>query len=661
MAETTQPADYANTPQGWAQRWQVELAASREELSKWHEQGRRIVRRFRDERDADQDGETRWNLFTANVQTQLATLYGQTPKVSVSRRFADSNDDVARVAAEMLERILNSDIERDSDTFAQALEYALLDRLLPGFGLARVRYVAEFETVPGTPPMLDPVTGAVMAPEVMPIDRKVYECVETDYCHWQDVLWSTSRVWHEVRWLAFRAQMHQRAFDGRFKAADGKSLWAAMPKVTRAKDDDAQKAQPWDRVEVWEIWDKESRQVFWFVEGYASILDMKEDPYGLESFFPCPRPMLANMTTDKVVPRPDFVIAKDLYNQIDNLTTRIKLLEDAIRVAGVYDKGAGGDVGRLINGATSNTLIPVENWAAFAEKGGIRGVIDWLPLEQVVGAITTLSGRVRDVQDQLFQVTGMADIMRGASDPRETASAQGIKARFGSVRLQRLQDEVARFASDVQRLKAEIISKLYDVDTILTQANAQYTFDAEKAPQAAQLLQERLAVYRIEVKPEAVSLQDYAALKSERMEVLSGIASFIQAMGPLVQQLPGSAPFMLQMLQWSVSGLRGASAIEGVLDRAVTAAEQAQKQAQTQPQKPPPPDPKLLAQQLKGQQELAKVQADLQADLMRTQAEVQANDAKERQQAEWNTKEAANKAAIAQASRVVAVPEGGLS
>jgi hypothetical protein len=658
MSDAGQVTDYADTPQGWAARWAVELKAARDVLGPWHEQGRKIVRRYRDERDALKDGQTRWNLFYANVATQEATLYGQVPRVSVTRRFADANDDVGRVAAEMLERLLNSDIERDSDTFAQALGYCLQDRLLPGCGQARIRYVVEFETTPGVEAKVDPTSGVELAPAVPPVERKSYECVETDYVHWQDVLWGPARVWHEVPWVAFRAEMQQRAFESRFPGANGASLWGSVPKVGTSRDGaDAKKAQPWDRVEVWEVWSKETREVFWYVEGFHSVLDRKPDPLELDGFFPCPRPLLANTTTDKLVPRPDFVLAQDLYDQVDNLCTRIKLLEDAIRVAGVYDKAASA-VGQLLSG-TGNTLIAVDHWAAFGEKGGIRGAIDWLPLEQIVGAITTLAGRLREVQDMLYQVTGMADIMRGASDPRETARAQGIKARFGSVRMQRLQDDVARFATDIQRLKAEVIGTHFDKATILAQANAQYTYDAEVAPQAAELLKSRMSMYRVEVKPEAVSLTDFAVLKSERMELLTGVSTFLQAMGPLAQQVPQSAPFLLQMLQWSVAGLRGASTIESVLDRAVTAAEQAQQEAQSQPDKPPPPDPKLLAQQLKGQQELAKVDAELQADLTRTAAEVQANGQKERQQMEWNVREAAQKAAVSQANRVFAGPQGG--
>lgn len=658
-----QPTDFADTPQGWAQRWQVELKSSREALEKWHRQGEKIVKRYRDERSAEQDGDTRWNLFTTNVQTQQASLYGQTPQVSVSRRFADSDDDVGRVAGELLQRLLNTDIEKDSDTFRQALKYSLQDRLLPGFGLDRIRYEVEWEDVAGVEAMLDPATGAELAAAVPPTRRKAYECVATDYLHWQDVLWSPARVWHEVTWLAFRALMDMRQFTARFDPDGSKGLWQAVPKAGKPKDgsEDGRTCHPWDRVEVWEIWDKVGRKVDWYVEGYGATLDSIPDPLGLDGFFPCPMPLLANATTDTLVPRPDFVLAQDFYNEIDLLGTRITLLERAVRVAGVYDKSMGA-LQRLVGEAGNNELIPVDNWAAFAEKGGIKGVIDWLPLEQIVNAITTLQQRQQALRDMLYEVTGMSDIMRGASDPRETATAQGIKARFGSVRLQYLQDEVARFATDIQRLKAEVISRHFDVESILRQANAEYMFDKELAPKAAELIKSRFGLYRIEVKPEAVSLQDFAALRNEKMEVVSSLASFMQGVAPLAQQVPGSAPFLLQMLKWAVSGLRGASTIEGVLDKAIAAAEQAQQQAEEQGPKQQPPDPKVLAQQMKGQQEMAKIQAETQADLIRIQAETQANEQKERQQAEWNTREAAQKALISQATRGMNTParNGGM-
>lgn len=644
-AEPTEQTQFPDTPEGWASRWRLELSAARNELEKWHRQGGEVVKQFRDERDGKAEDETRWNLFSANVLTQQATLYGQTPKVSVSRRFADASDDVARVAAEMLERLLNNDIEKDSDTFAQALQYALEDRLLPGFGLVRVRYEVDTEKVKGTPAILDE-TGAELAPAVPEAERVSYECVETDYVHWRDVLWSPARVWHEVRWLAFRAQMSREQLVERFPETGKAVPLSKQP----AKDEDGKDAPtPWARAEVWEVWDKETERVFWYVEGHPSVLDSREDPLGLEGFWPCPRPLLANSTTTSLVPRPDYVLAQDLYREVNELSSRIHLLVDAVRAAGVYDQTAGA-LQQLLDGTKRNVLIPVSNWALLAEKGGLRGVIDWMPLEQVVGAITALRDYRREVVDALHQVTGMADIMRGqASTPGTTATEQAVKARFGSVRLQRLQDEVARFASDVQRLKSEVIAKHFRPESIIAASNVEHTPDAALAQEAVDLLKDRLSHYRIEVKPEAVSLTDFAALKSERMEVVQALASFLTAAAPAAQAMPGSVPFLLELLQATVAGLRGSSTLEGVLDRAIA---QAQQQA-AQPKGQQAPDPKLQAQQLKGQQDMAKLDKELQNDVIRTQVEVQADAQREANQREQNVMEAAQKAQLGAATRAM--------
>lgn len=638
-------SDYADTPAGWAQRWAVELKAAREVVKPWHESGDSIIKRYRDERETDRRSETRWNLFTANVQTQESLLYGKTPQVAVDRRYADAQDDVARVAGEMLERILNADIERDGDSYAEALRYALQDRLLPGLGVVRIRYVVETEKAEDTPAMLG-LDGAELAPMVPGVERKTYECVETDYLHWRDLLWSPARVWHEVRWGAIRSEMSQEQVTKRF----GKDIAERIPYelTTRTADERERGASdPWARAVVWEIWDKPSRRVFWYVEGFGETLDQQDDPLQLSSFFPFPRPMLANATTDKVLPRPDFVIAQDLYRQVDSLTTRIDALTDAVKVRGVYDSASAG-LKSLLDGP-SNALIPVDNWAMFAEKGGLRGVVDWMPLEQVVAAITALDQRRETVKAALYEVTGMSDLLRGqAAAANVTATEQSIKARFASVRLQALQDEFARFASDVQRLKAEVITRLYDPERILEQSNAAQTPDAGLAQQAVELLRSQYSKYRVVVRPEAISMTDFAQMQSERTGTLQAVVAFMTAAAPLAQQMPGSMPFLLRMLQWFVSGQRGAAEIEGVIDQAIAAAE---KQAAQPQQGQQQPDPKLLVAQLKAQGDMAKIDKESQARLTELQAEVQADAERERNQMVYNVKEAALKQQIGAAGR----------
>lgn len=654
-----QEAEFDDTPAGWARRWTMELSAARKRLERWHTQGGRIVARFKDEREGpDSTGSsssTRWNLYTANVQTQRAMMYGQTPRVSVTRRHADAHDDVARVAAEMLERLLNTDIERDSDGYASALSYALDDRLLAGMGNVRVRYTAQFDDVPEVPARVNETTGAELAPAVPATRRKASEDVEVDYVHWRDQLWSPARTFEEVRWWGFRVQMSRSQLVRRFGAELGKTVPLNGREHGGADSGGPaeKRADPWARADVWEIWSKEHGRVFWYVEGYPVILDVKPDLYGLRGFWPFPRPMFANLTTDALVARPDFVLAQDLYDEIDLVSTRITLLERAIAVKGVYDKSSGS-LQRLLQDTGENELIPVDNWALFAEKGGVRGAVDWLPLDQVVSALTALRDYRRELIDALYQVTGMSDILRGqAASSGVTATEQAIKARFGSVRMQALQDEFARFASDVQRLKTQVICRHFEPQTILERSNFRFAGqDLQLALQAVQLLKGGAAQYRIEVKPEAVSLTDFAALRAERTEVLTAIAGFIQSVAPLIAQSPASTPYLLQILQWSIAGLKGASTMEGILDQAIAAAQQA---AAAGPQPgtggAQQPDPKLLATQLKGSQDMQREQFKLQADLTRIAAETQAHAQQEAVQRQENVREAGQKALIQHAAR----------
>lgn len=640
---------FDESPQGQARRWQVEITAAKEALREWHNKGERIIKRFLDERDVRVQDDTRWNLFSANVQTQRALLYGNTPRVTVSRRFADHSDDTARVAAEILERLLNTDIEREGDSYALAIEYALNDRLLTGLGVCRLRYVVEMERVEEVEAIVGD-DGVEIAAAVPAFDRKAHEDVEVDFVHWKDILWNPCRVWHEKRFLAFLAPMARKELIERFPG-----VGALVPLNSKKNTEvDDKKADPWDRADVWEIWDSETKRVYWYVEGFDRILDVKDDPLGLDGFFPSPRPMFANLTTMKLVPRPDFLLAQDLYDEIDRVSTRITQLERAIEVKGVYNK-AMPELQRLLSETGRNELIPVDNWPMLQGGGGIQNNIEWLPLESVVNAIMVLRQVRTELMDAVYQVTGMSDIMRGqATAGGVTATEQGIKAKFGSVRMQALQDDFARFASEIQRLKAEIISKHFDAQTILERCNCQFTSDAQIAPQAVELIKSRFSQYRVEVKPEAVSFTDFAALKQERTEVIGSIAQYFSAVAPIAAQMPQAQPYLLQILQWMVSGLRGASQIEGVLDQAVTAAQQAQKQAQMNPQ-PPPPDPKVIAMQMKAQADMAKVQAELQADLVRTQAEVAADAEREQNQALWNVREAQQKAMLSHALRPPAI------
>lgn len=652
---------FDETPQGYAKLWQIELDAATNYLKKFHERGKTVWKRFIDERESKTRSDRKLNLFHADTHIKHATLYGNTPQAQVDRRFADAQDDVARVGAEMLERIVNSDIERDSDTTAEALDNALWDWLVPGIGSVRLRYVNELKDVE------DDRGQPVMGEDGEPQQYLMREDVDVDYVPWDKLLYSPGKVWADVRWMAFAADMTRAALVKRF----GKIGKLVPLNAKRDRSEGGEKAHPWQRAEVWEIWSKDHKKVFWYVKGFDKVLDVQDDTLGLEGFFPSPRPLMANRTTDKLIPTPDFTIAQDLYDQIDALYERIGLLEDSVRMTGVYDR-ASPEIRKLLTVTGRNELVPADNWAMFAEKGGLKGMVDWFPVEHVAQAINLLTVKLTEKIGLLHQITGMADIMRGGASQSATATEQSIKAKFGSIRTQDKQKEFARFATDVAKLKAEIVAKHFDPQTIVKRSNMEFTPDAKANPQliqgAIQFLKDKFSCYRIEIKGDQISMQDMAALKQERTEFIQALATFLTAMAPLAQALPGATPVALEIIRWSMASLKGSSQIEGVLDQAIAQATQMAQQAQQQAGQQKP-DPKVQALQLKaqtdmakaqvglkqtamkGQIEMAKIEATKQADLTRIDAERQAEVSKQAAEATFGAQEEMVKARIRAANQ----------
>lgn len=626
----TEPStqEYTDDPAGWQKRWQVEMDAADKATEEWRREGMSAVRRYRaEEEQKSERPPRRWNLFYANVATQAALLFGRVPNVEASRRHGDPEDDVARVASTMLTRLLNSD-EDMTGPFSFALSMALQDRLLAGHGMVCVLKSGELE-----------------------------------YLHWQDVRWSAgARHWGEVWWLGFRKLISQQQCVEFF----GRELGSRIPLNEKRDSSENAEPTPWDRAEVWEIWDKSTGCVYWYVPGFSQTLGMGEeaaagkvkDPLGLRGFFPCPMPMAATLTTDRYLPRPDYFLAVDLYDQIDTLQTRMGLLTRSLRAAGVYDRQAGGALERLINDTAENELIPVDSWAALMERGGLQGVIQWLPIEQVAKVLQALGLEQERLKFQLYEVTGMSDILRGGGDVGETATGVRSKTQFASARLQRIHEDFARFASQAAGLRAEVIARHWPDDQIIAKANMERTPDMRLVSDALALLKAPNSGYQIQVKPEGLSSSDFAQLRNERAEVVGTVSQTVAALAPVAQALPGSGPglmaFTLELIKWTVAGVRGGAQIESVLDNAI----EALKQQMAQPAQAQPPDPKILAAQLKGQQDEKKVQAELQADLVRTQAEVMADAQREANQRRENVLEAAQKQVLSNAMKPAPVPPG---
>jgi hypothetical protein len=556
-----------------AEPWLLEVEASEKWMKQWHSQGRRITKRFLDRRDGSEEKQKKLNLFTVNTKILLATLYGRFPKPMVVREYEDEDDDIARVAAIIMERCLKV---RRRDDFDSAVRNVVQDRLVPGMGTVWLRYEPTIETkqapaIPAVPPTIDEL-GNVLdegVPEVAATsyDEIVDEKVATDYVFWEDIRISPARTWDKVRWVGRKVKLSKEDAEARF----GPDM-AGKLRYTKTPGDQGE-APDEDNVEyacVYEIWVKKSRCVYWVSPGFEFILDKKEDPLKLTKFWPMPKPLMALHSTSNFIPRPDYLLAQDQYDGLDNLEMRIWLLETAIRVVGVAD-GSSPVLEQIFNGEQSNKMITMRNFSEFAEKGGFKGAVDWMPLDVIVQALEKLRQQRQDKIQQIYEVTGISDIIRGSTKATETATAQQLKAQYGSVGLQFLQGEVASFVEEALEIKSEIIVNHFQPETIARISNIMgRKADAPFAEAAMALLKDPASfAYRVEVNADSMAVPEFTAERDGRMQYVRAVGEMLTAAAPLGQTMPGMIPALLKILAWAAASFRTGQTIESVLDEAI--------------------------------------------------------------------------------------------
>jgi hypothetical protein len=378
-----------------------------------------------------------------------------------------------------------------------------------------------------------------------------------DYVYWEDFRCSPARVWDEVSWVARRVYMTKQAVIERFGEEYADVPLTHEPVGLDEMQKNGESTEGMRKAQVWEIWDKDTRRVCWIAEGYQKALDCIDDPYGLDSFWPCPKPLFSTQTTDTIIPVPDFALYQDQADEIDLLTNRINLLIKALKVVGVYD-GAQDSIKRMMNEGVDNTLIPVDSWAAFGEKGGIKGTVDFLPLDMVIQALNQCYAARQQAVQVVYEVTGLSDIIRGSSAASETATAQQIKSQFASLRLRTMQREVAVFASEILQIKAQMMCDLYSPQTLVEMSGMMGTSDAQYLEQAVMLLKSEPARgYRVEVAADSLVEIDEAQEKQDRIEFLTATGSFLQQALPVAQQVPQMAPLLAEMLLFGVRAFKG--------------------------------------------------------------------------------------------------------
>lgn len=669
------------------ERWKAEIDYATKDTmyQEWVKKSERIVKKYRDDRQGQQTGlyRRKFNILWSNVQTLIPALYDGSPSPVVQRRFSDP-DPAARLASTILQRCLS--VQMENTDFDKNVGRAVLDRLLVGLGQVWIRYEPSFEADEEIPALNREVQmetradgGEQEIEEVgdgTPYVKLAYERVCVDYIHYNDFLWGSARFWGEVPWVARRvwmttSEIAEAFYDGDLEQAGKISLDYTPNRATNTSDLDKNEGF-FKKASIWEIWNKADQTVYFIAPNTPGvILKQEKNPVlQLEGFWPCPEPMLSTTTNETIIPVPDYVEYQDQAEELNDLTARIAVLTSALRANGVYDASVP-QLATLMQEGSDNRLIPVDEWAQFAEKGGMEGAISLVPMQEIATVLTGLYQARDKVKQDLYEISGIADVIRGAGAASETATAQRIKGQYAGMRIDAMRGEVQRVILATVRICAEIIAEMFSSESLsqmsgvglLMQEAVEDAMEAVPPPQPPQpqpgqppvdprmlqmqyeqmkqqvaqktqmeelekfnraveiLRSDKLRGFRVEIETE----NSVAADRAAEQQAISGlIASTMQALGaaaPMIQQ----APELLRPIGGLImAGFRRfdiGREVEASLD---TALEQMAKKLDAASNNPPPPTPEMMKIEL----EKAKLEADQQmqqARLMMDQQKMQAD------------------------------------
>lgn len=587
-------------------KWERELNAADEHEKSWKERGREIVKRFRDERDAAQKDVSRFNILFSNTEVLKGAAYQRTPIPEVRRRYNDK-DPVGKAGAEVLDRCLS--YAMDSYDFDGTIRAVVEDSLLPGRGVARVKYVPQIA-------------------KVGEVEQVVYEEVKCEHQAWEMFRYSPATCWDKVRWVAFGDLLTRQDLVSQFPGVgeEVKLDWAPEGKKIDESNDVVKRAI------VWSIWNKTDRKLYVWASGYnRACLAVVDDPLRLEQFFPCPKPLYAISTTNSLIPVPDYTQYEDQAIELDEITGRITALMDALRRRGVYDKNQP-ELHELAR-AGDNEFIPVENMAALAEKGGIEKSFMELPIDGIAKVLTGLYEQREQLKQTIYEVTGISDILRGSTDASETLGAQELKAQYGGLRIKSRQQEVQRFARDILRLKAEIMAEHFSPQTLAQisgvqlpsaqdkQIAQQALMQAQQAqqppdPKAVEVLSspaweevmqvisnDKLRGFRIDIETDSTIQPDQQIEQQSRIEAITAFGGLLQQTVPAVQLGIMPPELATKSIAWVIRSFKNPGELEEVLDKLAE-----------QPPQPPGMSPEQVADLEKREQDVQKATQKVQED-----------------------------------------------
>lgn len=520
-----------------------------------------------------------YNVFYSNVEILNANLCISNPKPDIQRRFLKrlEKDKLKSNTYAMVAKVLNGAVEFVSDVsdLDEQLSIAVKNSVINGRGILWLDY--------------EPTISVENGQEYVS-DREI----RIESLNPQEFLYSSAEKEKDIWWVARRHLLSREDIKRRFNYSP------TEPELQFKQEDETQLK----RGEVWEIWDKNSRKRAFILlsDVRQKFLEVTDDPYKLEGFFPCDT---LEFVTNYTTPIPEYMIYRKQADLLEVVCKKAAQVEDEVKyvtLIGSQDKGIAQRITAAQNGDVLS--IPTDNMVGAAES-----LIATTPVDKAILLLEHLQTEKEKLKQNIYDITGISDIMRGATDSQETATAQKIKGLFGSLRFQTRQKKVQNFRKNIYKLIAEIIAEHYDEQTLSEMTCTYLPTDedkmnivlAQKEGLASQdqlnelteptwgdvmyiLRNDKLRNYTVDIETVATAFDDLEQQNAAIKDLTNLYLSMVQYSDSLS---PATLKGFIPLIKMNLSSVKISSAVGNQLEEAIESAyKEAEEEAQVQQPNP---------------------------------------------------------------------------
>jgi len=572
-------------------------------------------------KDGDEKGSKRgYPIYKFSTQKLEPAFYSRSPKVKAQRRFG-IEDDMALTMSLIADRLGQWLI--DNGHFDEGMLGACSDFIHASKATTQVIY--ETQTEPARMPLMpqidpatnqptgyvDPATNQPYTGQVQSdgggyfyMGEKAIEDTQKIYLApiaFDEILHTpTAKTPAQITEIAYKFCLEKEEAEEKFNPDKTKQLSYKKGKDSEDDSDDAESVV--ETLEGWEIYCLDNKTVYWVSESYGDILKEQPDPLGISRFFPSPSFIISNKKRKSLYPTPIWVYLEATANQLHQIYERTFRLVRSIRRRCLVH-GASPELLQALNRLDGEEYLAGVDISDILEKGGIKEIMQWVDVQELVAALTEMLQIEEHFKQLFFEWFNLPDILRGISDPADTAEAQGIKADSANDSFKYMKKQMVDLARDSAEIMLDVALKVFSNEKIAQIVGYDYLERGtpaqppdqnnpqgipgkpghyERFPEAlARLRNDKERLVKIDFETDSTSFRDEQREIQKQQMISNTVLQGLSTIGGMQhREFSGIA---LKLLLSVINAMGGSSQSEDMIKSAVSDVEKAMSQ--------PPPTP----------------------------------------------------------------------